>query len=64
MSQHVHRDSTTFADPHLESLLLATQSNRRGFLAGASTAGFALAAGPVNAQSLSVLQPTAWTLAI
>ena len=52
MSQHVPHDSTTFADPHLESLLPATQSNRRGFLAGASTAGFALAAGPVNAQSL------------
>ena len=52
MSQHISHDSTPFADPHLESLLPATQSNRRGFLAAASTAGFALAAGPVNAQSV------------
>jgi carboxymethylenebutenolidase len=52
MSQLPSHDSTTFADPHLESLLPATQSNRRGFLVAASTAGFALAAGPVNAQSV------------
>ena len=52
MSQHVPNESAPFADPHLASLLPATQSNRRGFLAAASTAGFALAAGPVNAQSV------------
>ncbi len=52
MTPHVSHDSTTFGDPHLESLLPATQSNRRGFLAAASTVGFALAAGPVNAQSV------------
>ncbi|MEP6969360.1 MAG: dienelactone hydrolase family protein [Betaproteobacteria bacterium] len=43
---------TTFADPHLESLFPAVQSRRRGFMAAATTVvGFALAAGPVNAQS-------------
>ncbi|MBY0412421.1 MAG: dienelactone hydrolase family protein [Burkholderiaceae bacterium] len=52
MSPHASHDNTPFADPHLESLLPATQSNRRGFLAAASTVGFALAAGPVNAQSV------------
>lgn len=52
MSSHVSHDSTTFDDPHLESLLPATQSNRRGFLAAATTLGFAIAAGPVNAQSV------------
>jgi len=45
-------DTTTFADPHLESLLPKTESSRRGFLAAASTVGFALAAGPVQAQSV------------
>ena len=52
MSPHASHHSTPFADAHLESLLPATQSNRRGFLAAASTVGFALAAGPVNAQSV------------
>lgn len=42
----------SFADPHLESLLPDVQSNRRGFMAAATTVGFALAAGPVNAQSV------------
>ena len=47
------RDPPTFADPHLESLLPAVQSGRRGFIAAAtSIVGFALAAGPVNAQSV------------
>ncbi len=45
-------DPSFFADPHLESLLPAVQSNRRGFIAAASGAGFALATGPVNAQSV------------
>ena len=52
MSPHASHHSIPFADAHLESLLPATQSNRRGFLAAASTVGFALAAGPVNAQSV------------
>ncbi len=41
-----------FADPHLNSLLPPVQSSRRGFIAAASVAGFALATGPVNAQSV------------
>jgi len=45
-------ESTPFADAHLESLLPPVQSNRRGFIAAATTVGFALAAGPVNAQSV------------
>lgn len=48
----MQKDNTAFADPHMESLLPAIQSNRRGFLAAASTVGFALAAGPVQAQSV------------
>lgn len=41
-----------FADPHMESLLPAVPFSRRGFLASsASVAGFALAAGPVSAQT-------------
>jgi len=36
----------------MESLLPAVRSSRRGFVAAASFAGFALAAGPVNAQSV------------
>ena len=47
------QDTTAFADPHLESLLPAVKSGRRGFIAAAtSVVGFALAAGPVNAQSV------------
>ncbi len=48
----MQNDQAAFADPHLDSLLPAIQSNRRGFLAAASTVGFALAAGPVQAQSV------------
>ncbi len=49
----MQHDQTTFADPHLESLLPAVMSGRRGFIAAAtSVVGFALAAGPVNAQSV------------
>ena len=41
-----------FDDPHLESLLPAVKFSRRSFIASsASMAGFALSAGPVNAQS-------------
>ncbi len=48
----MQQDQTAFADPHLESLLPPVRSNRRGFVAAATTVGFALAAGPVNAQSV------------
>jgi carboxymethylenebutenolidase len=41
-----------FDDPQLESLLPHTAINRRGFLAGGAGAGFALAAGPLAAQSV------------
>lgn len=42
-----------FSDPHLESLLPAVQSSRRGCVAAVTgVVGFALAAGPVNAQSV------------
>jgi carboxymethylenebutenolidase len=41
-----------FTDPHMESLLPAQKPSRRGFIAAGSLAGFALAAGPVNAQSV------------
>ena len=45
-------DKTTFADPHMESLLPEIKFSRRGFLASsASVAGFALSAGPVAAQT-------------
>ncbi len=44
--------TTAFEDPHLESLLTALESNRRGFMAAATTVGFALAVGPVNAQAV------------
>lgn len=48
----MQHDQIAFADPHLESLLPPIRSNRRGFVAAATTVGFALAAGPVNAQSV------------
>ena len=44
--------SETFADSHLESLLPAIRPSRRGFLASSGAVGFALAAGPLNAQSV------------
>lgn len=48
MLEHTGR----FDDPQLESLLPPTAINRRGFLAGGAGAGFALAAGPLAAQSV------------
>lgn len=48
----MQQDPATFADPHLASLLPAVQSSRRGFMAAATTVGFALATGPVHAQSV------------
>ena len=41
-----------FDDPQVDSLLPKVKFSRRGFIASsASMAGFALSAGPVNAQS-------------
>ena len=45
-------ETPRFEDPHLESLLPAVAFNRRGFLASGGAVGFALAAGPLNAQSV------------
>lgn len=45
-------DPTTFTDPHLESLLPTVKPSRRGFIAAGGSLGFALAAGPLNAQSV------------
>ena len=45
-------EKNSFADPQMESLLPKVKFSRRGFLASsASIAGFALSAGPVNAQT-------------
>ncbi len=41
----------SFADPHLESLLPEVTFDRRGFMASGASVGFALAAGPVVAQT-------------
>ena len=41
-----------FADPHLESLVPEVTFNRRGFIASSASVGFALAAGPVVAQTV------------
>ena len=41
-----------FADSHMESLLPAQKPSRRNFIAASAGAGFALAAGPINAQSV------------
>jgi carboxymethylenebutenolidase len=46
------QEQNKFTDPHMESLLPAQRPSRRGFIATSSLAGFALAAGPVNAQSV------------
>ncbi|MCY7305197.1 MAG: dienelactone hydrolase family protein [Rhodoferax sp.] len=46
------RDQNSFADPHLESLLPSVKPSRRGFIATSGSLGFALAAGPLNAQSV------------
>lgn len=43
--------SPKFDDPHLESLLPDVGFNRRGFIASSASLGFAVAAGPVVAQS-------------
>jgi len=45
-------DQNSFADPHLESLLPSVKPSRRGFIATSGSLGFALAAGPLNAQSV------------
>lgn len=50
------RSAMQFDDPHLESLLPPVTIDRRSFIA-AATAGFALAAGPVAAQSAIITPP-------
>lgn len=44
--------TSAFPDPHLESLLPEVPFNRRGFLASGASVGFAVAAGPVMAQTV------------
>ena len=51
------RDQDRFADPHMESLLPALKPSRRGFMAASGSLGFALAAGPVQAQT-AIRTPT------
>ena len=46
------REPATFADPHLESLLPSVKPSRRGFIAAGGSLGFALAAGPLQAQTV------------
>jgi len=48
---HDHAEDK-FADPHMESLLPAVKPSRRAFIAASGSVGFALAAGPLNAQSV------------
>lgn len=45
-------ESTPVDDAHFDSLLPPLKLDRRGFLATGAAAGFALAAGPLNAQSV------------
>jgi carboxymethylenebutenolidase len=45
-------DRSTFPDPHMESLVTKVTFSRRGFLASSAATGFALAAGPVCAQTM------------
>src|SRR5258708_16109808 len=44
-------DRAKFDDPHIESLLPKVPFTRRGFIASSLASGFALAAGPVAAQT-------------
>ena len=44
-------EQENFADPHMNSLLPALAPSRRGFITAGTSLGFALAAGPLNAQS-------------
>jgi carboxymethylenebutenolidase len=44
-------EQETFDDPHMNGLLPALVPSRRGFIAASASVGFALAAGPLNAQS-------------
>ncbi|MEO8856616.1 MAG: dienelactone hydrolase family protein [Burkholderiaceae bacterium] len=45
------QDQESFDDPHMNGLLPAQAPSRRGFIAASASVGFALAAGPINAQS-------------
>src|SRR5258708_30072455 len=44
-------DRAKFDDPHIESLLPKVPFTRRGFIASSLASGFALAAGPIAAQT-------------
>ena len=44
-------DQNQFSDPYMNGLLPAMAPSRRGFIAASASLGFALAAGPRNAQS-------------
>jgi carboxymethylenebutenolidase len=50
-------DRTKFDDPHLESLLPKVPFTRRGFIVSTLASGFALAAGPVCAQTVIQTSP-------
>ncbi len=50
-------DRAKFDDPHLESLLPKVPFTRRGFIASSLASGFALAAGPVVAQTAIITPP-------
>jgi carboxymethylenebutenolidase len=50
-------DRAKFDDPHLESLLPKVPFTRRGFIASSIASGFALAAGPVAAQTAIITPP-------
>ena len=50
-------DRSKFDDPHLESLLPKVPFSRRSFIASSLASGFALAAGPVCAQTM-IVTPT------
>src|SRR5258706_5583155 len=49
-------DRAKFDDPHIESLLPKVPFTRRGFIASSLASGFALAAGPLAAQT-AVITP-------
>src|SRR5258705_4390205 len=47
-------DRAKFDDPHIESLLPKVPFTRRGFIASSLASGFALAAGPLAAQTAGI----------
>src|SRR5258708_27956904 len=50
-------DRAKFDDPHIESLLPKVPFTRRGFIASSLASGFALAAGPIAAQTAIITPP-------